>query len=87
MKANGQINFIPDDSNSGMIFTKLSNAHVSHESCSIFYFYDMKELYNMGKRIELALESLKKECDRASDSTCKLEQNLLWNNTNTHNKV
>lgn len=37
----------------------------------------MRKFYSMGKRIEQALENLNKECDKALDSTCKLEQNLL----------
>lgn len=58
MKINGQINFITDDSNSGMIFSKLTNAHITHESCSIFYYYDMKEIYKMSDKIESGLEKL-----------------------------
>lgn len=77
LTTNGQLNFVPDNSNSGMIFTKLTDAHITHESCSIFYFYDMKELYEMGDQIESGLDNLSKECDNAMDNTCKLEWNLL----------
>lgn len=73
----GQINFTPDASNSGMIFSKLTNAHISHESCSLFYFYDMRELYEMGNQIERAIENLNGECDKTLDSTCRMESNLL----------
>lgn len=60
-----------------MIFSKLTNAHVSHESCSIFYYYDMTEIYGMGNQIKLALENLSNDCDKSMDSNCKVEWNLL----------
>lgn len=75
-RTEGQMSFTPDYSNSGMIYSKLTNAHISHQSCSIFYYYDMKELHEMGMQIEHALVNLNKECDKSLDSPCKMEWDL-----------
>lgn len=45
----GQLNFTIDNSNTGIIFSKLSNAYISHETCTLYYFYDMTRVYRMGE--------------------------------------
>lgn len=77
MKANAQLNFTIDNSNSGIIFSKLTTAHISHESCIIFYFYDMTNLYKMENRIEIALNRANTECEKEVDSGCKIKTSII----------
>lgn len=91
---NGQLNFTADNGNSGIIFSKLANAHISHESCTIYSYYDMAGLYQTGHQIELALANLNRECDEVMDGGCKIRKELVeeqynyakYNLAKIHNK-
>lgn len=76
-KTNGQLNYTTDNSNSGIIFSKLTSAYISHESCTIFFYHDMTDLYHMGNQIEIALNNVRLECDRTSDVGCGIKTSIL----------
>lgn len=77
LESNGQLNFTTDNGNSGIIFSALAKAHISHESCIVYSYYDMTQLYQMGYQIEQALKNVNKECDKVFDSGCKFRTSLI----------
>lgn len=61
------------------MFTKLTTAYISHESCIMYYFYDMTNVYEIATNIKRTLKYVKSECDRNSeeDRGCKIKATLL----------
>lgn len=73
----GQLNFTAHEQNTGFIFSRLANAHLSHDTFNLLYFYDTKTIRELSSRIELGITQLRTACTTNEDTTCEITTKLI----------
>lgn len=69
-----------EEQNSPIIYSKLTEAHVSYENFKILYYFDIEYMYKLSNQIDHIMEHGEKLCNRMMSTYCELALEQLRKN-------